>query len=218
MIKSKDNLTGSITLGFVPSMASNILPLIANHLRNKLPQIKLIFKEYMSYEQVPALNAGNLDIGLTRLPKDLNSFNYSRVVSEPYYLAVNKNNQLSKKSDISIYDLHGEDFIMYDAIIGKYSFELLSSLFLNSGVKPNYVQYVSQPIVFLGLVKASVGVAILASSSRENLRKNVFFKKILLPEWVRADVYLATKKEPKNKLIPEVYNFIMEALYSAEKI
>ena len=218
MIKSKDNLTGSISLGFVPSMASNILPLIANHFRNNFPQIKLIFKEYMSFEQVPALNAGNLDIGLTRLPKDLNSFNYSRVVSEPYYLAVNENNPLSKKSEISIYDLHDEDFIMYDTIVGKYSFELLSSLFLNSGVKPNYVQYVSQPSVFLGLVKASVGVALLASSSKENLPDNVLFKKILLPEWVRADVFLATKKEPKNKLIPEVYNSIMEALYFAEKI
>ena len=54
----------------------------------------------MSYEQVPALNAGKLDIGLTRLPKDLNSFNYSRVVSEPYYLAVNENNPLSKKKEI----------------------------------------------------------------------------------------------------------------------
>ena len=107
---------------------------------------------------------------------------------------------------------------MYDAIVGKYSFELLSSLFLNSGVKPNYVQYVSQPSVFLGLVKASVGVALLASSSRQNLPENVLFKKILLPEWVRADVFLATKKEPKNKLIPEVYNSIMEALYNAEKI
>ena len=125
---------------------------------------------------------------------------------------------LSKKNEISIYDLHGEDFIMYDAIIGKYSFELLSSLFVNSGVKPNFVQSVSQPSVFLGLVRASVGVALLASSSKENLPENVLFKKILLPEWVRADVFLATKKEPKNKLIPEVYNSIMEALYNAEKI
>ena len=33
----------------------------------------------------------------------------------------------------------------------------------------------------------------------------------------QSDVFLATKKEPKNKLIPEVYNSIMEALYSAEK-
>ena len=218
ILKNKNNLTGSISLGFVPSMATNILPLIANHIRIKLPQINLIFKEYMSYEQVPALNTGNLDIGLTRLPKDLNAFNYSRVVSEPYYLAVNENNPLSKKNEISIYDLHGEDFIMYDAIIGKYSFELLSSLFVNSGVKPNFVQYVSQPSVFLGLVRASVGVALLASSSKENLPENVLFKKILLPEWIRADVFLATKKEPKNKLIPEVYNSIMEALYNAEKI
>ena len=215
---SKDELSGSISLGFVPSMANDILPIIASYLNQKLPKIKLIFKEYMSYEQVPALNAGNLDIGLTRLPKDLNSFNYSRVVSEPYFLAVNVNNPLSTKNNLSINDLHNIDFIMYDAIVGRYSFELLSSLFLNTGVKPNFVQYVSQPSVFLGLVKASLGVALLASSSRPNSPENVIFKEIKLPEWVRADVYLATKKEPKNNLIPEVYNCIMEALYSAQKI
>ena len=215
---SKDKLSGSISLGFVPSMANDILPIIASYLNQKIPQIKLIFKEYMSYEQVPALNAGNLDIGLTRLPKDLNSFNYSRVVSEPYFLAVNVNNPLSTKNNLSINDLHNIDFIMYDAIVGRYSFELLSSLFLNTGVKPNFVQYVSQPSVFLGLVKASLGVALLASSSRPNSPENVIFKEIKLPEWVRADVYLATKKEPENNLIPEVYNCIMEALYNAQKI
>ena len=218
IINSKDKLSGSISLGFVPSMASDILPLIASYLNEKLPQIKLIFKEYMSYEQVPALNAGNLDIGLTRLPKDLNSFHYSRVVSEPYFLAVNINNPLSKKHNLSINDLHNIDFIMYDAIVGRYSFELLSSLFLNSGVKPNFVQYVSQPNVFLGLVKASLGVALLASSSKQNSPENVIFKEIKLPDWVRADVYLATKKETKNKFIPEVYNCIMAALYESQKI
>ena len=215
---SKDKLSGSISLGFVPSMANDILPIIASYLNQKIPQIKLIFKEYMSYEQVPALNAGNLDIGLTRLPKDLNSFKYSRVVSEPYFLAVNVNNPLSTKNNLSISDLHNIDFIMYDAVVGRYSFELLSSLFLNTGVKPNFVQYVSQPSVFLGLVKASLGVALLASSSRPNSPENVIFKEIKLPEWVRADVYLATKKEPENNLIPEVYNCIMEALYNAQKI
>ena len=40
------------------------------------------------------------------------------------------------------------------------------------------------------------------------------FKEIKFPDWVRADVYLATKKQPQNKLVPEVYNCIMEALYS----
>jgi hypothetical protein len=56
---------------------------------------------------------------------------------------------------------------MYDAVVGKYSFELLSSLFINSGVKPNFVQFVSQPNVFLGLIKGSVGVALLASSAKK---------------------------------------------------
>ena len=212
--KNKDSMIGTISLGFVPSMANEILPLIANHLKKKLPQVKLIFKESMSFEQVEALNTGNLDIGLTRLPKDLESFNYSRVVSEPYFLAVNNNHELSKKDNITVKDLHNIDFIMYDAVIGRYSFELLSSLFLNAGVKPNFVQYVSQPLVFLGLIQASLGVALLASTSKKNAPENVIFKEIQLPGWVRSDVYLAIKKQPKNSLTHEVYNNIMEALYN----
>jgi DNA-binding transcriptional LysR family regulator len=214
MMKSQDKMTGSISLGFVPSMANETLPLIVKYLKKKIPQINLILKEYMSFEQVPALNNGNLDIGLTRLPKDLESFNYSRVVSEPYFLAVNKEHPLSKKKILSVHDLHNVDFIMYDAVIGRYSFELLSSLFLSSGVKPNFVQYVSQPSVFLGLVQISLGVALLASSAKVKATNNVVFKEIKLPDWVRADVYLAIKKDSKNKLVPEVYNYIMEALYS----
>ena len=97
ILKSKEGMTGSISLGFVPSMANSILQLIASYLKKRLSQIKLIFKEYMICEQVPALNAGNLDIGLTRLSKDLDSFNYSRVVSEKYFLVINKNHPLSKK-------------------------------------------------------------------------------------------------------------------------
>tara|TARA_B100000768_G_scaffold67730_1_gene65095 strand:+ start:4213 stop:5115 length:903 start_codon:yes stop_codon:yes gene_type:complete len=214
ILKSKDTMVGSISLGFVPSMANKILPLIASHLSEKLPHVKLNFREYMSFEQVAALNAGKLDIGLTRLPKDLDAFNYSRVISEPYFLAVNKQHDLSKKENITLQDLHNVDFIMYDAVIGRYSFELLSSLFLNAGIKPNFVQYVSQPLVFLGLVKASLGVALLASSAVENIPENVVFKEINLPNWVRADVYLATRKYSKNNLVPKVYSSIIEALYN----
>ncbi len=217
IINGKDKLSGSISLGFVPSMANEILPLIAKNLKIKLPNIEMMYREYMSFEQVPALNAGNLDIGLTRLPKDLDSFNYSRVVSEEYSLAVNIENPLSKKNDLTVNDLHNVNFIMYDAIIGKYSFELFSSLFLNSGVKPNFVQYVSQPNVFLALVKASTGVALLANSAKKNCPQNVIFKKINLPEWVRADVYLATKKLPKKGVITEVYDCILEILYAKHK-
>ena len=90
----------------------------------------------------------------------------------------------------------------------------MSSLFLNAGIKPNFVQYVSQPLVFLGLVKASLGVALLASSAKENVTENVIFKEINLPNWVRADVYLATRKKSKNSLVPKIYSSIIEALYN----
>ena len=107
---------------------------------------------------------------------------------------------------------------MYDAIIGKYSYELLSALFLSNKVKPTFVQYVSQPNVFLSLVQCSLGVALLAESAKLNCSNNVIFKEIRFPDWVRAEVYLATKKHLKNTLVPEVYDCIMEALYSNSQI
>ena len=212
--KNKEQMVGSITLGFVPSMAQEILPSIVSHLKTTLPQIKLNLRENMSFEQVEALNAGTLDIGLTRLPKDLESFDCTRIVSEPYFLAMHKNHEIVKKTNCNIDDLHNIDFIMYDAIIGRYSFELLSSLFINTGVKPNFVQYVSQPPVFLGLIKASVGVALLPESSKLLATDDIIFKDISLPSWVRSDVYLATSKNPKNHLIPEIYNTIFEAVHN----
>ena len=36
ILKNKNNLKGSISLGFVPSMATNILPVIAKHVKDKL--------------------------------------------------------------------------------------------------------------------------------------------------------------------------------------
>ena len=59
-------------------------------------------------DRVDALNAGKLDIGLTRLPKDLDAFNYSKVISEPYFLAVNKQHELSKKENITVSELNNE--------------------------------------------------------------------------------------------------------------
>ena len=216
--KNKELMVGSVTIGFVPSMAQEILPSIAMHLKTALPQIKLNLREYMSYEQVEALNSGNLDIGLTRLPKDLESFHCTRIVSEPYLLAMNKDHKIAKKNVCTLNDLHNVDFIMYDAIVGRYSFELLSSLFINTGVKPNFVQYVSQPPVFLGLIKASVGVALLPESSKALATDDIIFKDLDLPSWVRGDVYLARNKNSKNHLIPEVYNMIFEALNNKNMI
>ena len=212
--KNKELMTGSVTIGFVPSMAQEILPSIVMHLKSTLPQIRLNLREHMSYEQVEALNAGDLDIGLTRLPQDLESFDCTRIVSEPYLLAMHKDHEIAKQNDCKIKDLHNIDFIMYDATIGRYSFELLSSLFINTGIKPNFVQYVSQPAVFLGLIKASVGVALLPESSKALNTEDVVFKNIDLPSWVREDVYLARNKQLKNDLIPEVYDMIFEALHN----
>ena len=72
--------------------------------------------------------------------------------------------------------------------------------------------------MFLGLVKASLGVALLASSAIKNAPDDVVFREINLPSWVRADVYLATRKEPNNHLIPDVYKTIIEALYNRVEV
>lgn len=59
---------GAVMLGFVPSASIELIPRVAARVRELLPGVQLTLREMMTYEQIEALLAGTLDIGIFRLP------------------------------------------------------------------------------------------------------------------------------------------------------
>ncbi len=203
---------GSISLGFVPFTAIEYIPRIVSKLSAELPGVQLVLKELMSFEQVEELSTGRLDLGITRLPRSQSTIQFRRLVSEPYLLAVHRDHPLASMDRLTLKHLDGVDFIMYGADVGRYSFEVLSGLFTSAGVRPNYVQYVSQPHSFLGLVNASIGVALIPASAGGFRLDNVIFKEIELSADTRSEICLAFGEERATPLRDNVAALISEAL------
>src|SRR6202012_1718144 len=63
--------------------------------------------------------------------------------------------------------LDGRDLVMYSPVEARYFYELVLGMTVRAGVRPRYVQYVSQVHTMLALVQAGIGLAIVPESAKE---------------------------------------------------
>jgi len=207
---------GSIKLGFLPFTGLEYIPLIVSKMKTEMPEVKLILRELISYEQLDGLAAGMLDLGITRMSKSHDTILHDTIIREPYQLAVHKSHPLAIIDHPRVEHLDGVDFIMYGADVARYSFDVLSGVFTTAGVRPNFVQFVSQPHSFLGLVNAGLGVAVIPASACAMQFENVVFRDIDLLSDIHSEIYLAYGLGASTPLRENVAVLIIEAL-SAHK-
>lgn len=188
--RAQSGQEGSVILGFVPVVALGLLPVVIAAVRKSLPGVDLVLREMLTIDQAEALPAGQIDLGLMRLPRDTSRLHVSRIVREPYVLALPREHPMADKPQFSLQDLHGQDFIMYAPSNGWYSYEMLNSMFLTEGIRPNFVQFLGQSITLLSLVNASEGIALVPESSRHILFPNVVLRPIELPSHAISEYYL----------------------------
>src|SRR5690606_23166060 len=79
---------GSVTLGFIPAASFTILPQLLAFVRARLPEVHLVLREMQTVDQVEALGADRIDIGIVR-PFAPRSFSGSApLLREPFMLAL----------------------------------------------------------------------------------------------------------------------------------
>lgn len=189
--RAQSGQEGSVILGFVPVAALGLLPVIIDTVRKALPGIDLVLREMLTIDQAEAIPAGRIDIGLMRLPRDHSRLHVSRIVREPYVLALPREHPMADQRTFKLADLNGQDFLMYAPSNGWYSYEMLNNLFIAEGVSPNFVQFLGQSFTLLSLVDAGEGMALVPQSSRHILFPNVVFRPIELPSHHMTEYYLS---------------------------
>ncbi len=153
---------GTVALGFTGSSAHSVLDPIVNATRERMPDIDLVLRERVSGTQLEELHAGELDLALVRPPMPSAGLAASLLQREPLVLAVPSRHRLADdRTHPHVKDLDGEAFIMYSPAEARYFYELLVSIFLDSGIAPRYVQHISQVHTILALVRAGLGIALV---------------------------------------------------------
>jgi len=151
-------LTGTISLGCMVSLAPPIMASIMSHFLAENPGINFRTMEGNQDDLFNALNNGTLDIALT-YSLDLNAeIAFTPFIMLPPYVILKSGHRLSRRKDIALADLLDEPYVLLDL---PHSREYFASLFDPLGRRPVPTFKSAQPEVVRGMVAHGLGFSIL---------------------------------------------------------
>lgn len=156
---------GSLSIGFTSASGYSLLPELVSKLRARCPGIALNLKELVSTNQVEMLNSGELDLGLMR-PHTVNSeLDSVPLATEALMLAIHERDADQWPLQPTLECLDGKPFIMYSPFEARPFYHMLSERFAKANVVPDIVEHIGQVHTMLALVRAGVGVALIADGA-----------------------------------------------------
>ena len=111
---SRDPLSGTLRVAFIPTLGPYLLPLITAQLRKRLPKLQLMLYEYQTGAMLEHLRAGDIDLGILALGVDTDGLETRALADEPFTLAMPAGHPLSKKASVRTADLAGETLLLLE--------------------------------------------------------------------------------------------------------
>ena len=157
-------IAGTLTLGFIDSAALGIVPPLIRAFTARYPNVKLRLRELGTQQQLKAIEAGDIDVGIVRGPIWNDGRVGQRLATEPLLVALPAQHRLAGAASVKLGDLRDEGFITYPADRGAALYEETMRLCHEAGFDPAIVQEANEIATICALVDAGLGVAVVPSS------------------------------------------------------
>ncbi|GCE19745.1 LysR family transcriptional regulator [Dictyobacter kobayashii] len=198
---------GQLTLGFVGSATSELLPRLIRAFHQRFPEVELQLRELTTAQQIRALRDRRIQLGILRPPVASDQLVVRTLVQETLILALPENHQLATLDNIEVKALAEENFIMFPRQHGQGLYDQIISLCQQAGFSPRIVQEAIQMQTITGLVAAELGIAIIPHSARF-LRHQGLVYRTLQPAIQTAELAIAWYKDDQS---PVLRNFVRHA-------
>lgn len=106
-------LTGSLSLGIIPTIAPYLLPKLLPALQSSYPSLDLRLKEDITGRQIETLKSGAIDLILMAMPFETPDMEQMILWKEPFFLARAGQN-LSSSEEVKLGDLKNENILLLD--------------------------------------------------------------------------------------------------------
>lgn len=170
---------GHLRIGFTAIAALTVLGSWIRTIAQHLPAVELTLTEMVSRDQVDALLAGDLDVGLARGAPAAEVLAVRLVHTESVILACPRGHPLTRLGRAPTpADIGRHDVVTYAPVAARYLHELVVSVFHGAGVEPRYVQQVGQVHSLLALVDAGVGLGLVPRAATRLRLPNLAFTEI----------------------------------------
>jgi LysR family hydrogen peroxide-inducible transcriptional activator len=112
VVQSKDSVSGTLTIGVIPTIAPYFLPARLTSFTRQFPQARLTVVEEITPVLLDRLRASTIDVAVLALPIRGHEFDTVPLLTERLFAAVPKKHALAGSRSLSLSDLHKEPFLL----------------------------------------------------------------------------------------------------------
>jgi DNA-binding transcriptional LysR family regulator len=203
---------GRLTIGFVDTAPFNVLPTIVANVVRELPLIELVLEELVTSEQIEALAAGRIDVGLLRPMFQAEEFNAQLISAEPYVVAMHADHPLVRAGKVRLKDLHREHLITSFGSKRRYVEGRFRGPLAQAGVELTVTYEIQQIHAILGLVAGGLGVAFVPRSVAVICLPNVRFLEIAEARPPMSELMMASRKDDTNPIVKRVWTIVLRSM------
>jgi len=201
---------GRIRVGYVDmAFYSGELPEKIRRFQNQNPGLEIELVPNTSIEQTALLENGGLDLGLIyQAPSSSYNVNSRKLSSEPLTVAVHRDNELARRSSVSLSDLNNEPFVWFDRAQNPSLFDHVDEVCHQFGLNRRIIHNGANDPAQLALVAAMVGITFSPLSASGTKPANVCLVP-LRDRPLHINLHVAWRKDD---LIPPMAKGLVQAL------
>jgi DNA-binding transcriptional LysR family regulator len=173
---------GQLRVGFISSATLSLLPPSIRLFRERFGGVELELKELTSAQQVDALYADEIEVGLVRLPIRAPGIRFEPVLEERLVVALPSGHVLEKLDRVSLEAIADLPLIFFTRQLIPGFHAQIVELFQRVGAFPKVAQHAVHLQTIVGLVASGIGIAILPSSAERISREGVVYRALDVPD------------------------------------
>jgi len=187
-----------------------LMPTI-DHFRQHWPEIELDLSSGFSFQPLPALARGDLDLVITSDPEERNGIIYIPLFTYESCLAISKQHRLMARRYIHPEDLAQETLITYP--VEPQRLDIFNHFLYEADVEPAAIRTAELTVMMLQLVASGRGVAALPNwALHEYLQRDYIAAKPLGDKGVWCTLYAAIREDQKEA------EFMVDFLNTAKEV
>jgi len=189
-------------VGFVPSTLYGHMPALIRQLRQLNTQVEIGLVEMTTLQQFEALKSGRIDIGVGRILLKDEEIERLILTDEPLVVALPITHRLAGKVSVRLADIMEEPLILYPAKPRPSYADHVLDLFRQKGYSPQIIQEVNELQTAIGLVTATIGIAIVPESVRRLHRDDVVYVNLDEPGFT-SPIMLSWRKNDHSAFLEQ---------------